>query len=154
LSSRLLLVTLALFVGAVAVWLISLEVRIRPSVGKVSDGLYAGGTISIEGIRPQVSRTDLAKPEGNKIYKFTISLDVPEQKKSEIAEVSYSFNPPSGWTKPTQVSSDPASGFAISYDGWGCSYQIVISIVLRNGRNLRMSFDQCEALRRLEGLSQ
>lgn len=87
----------------------------------------------------------LVTSDGKQIYDFSLWLDIPDQEKAKIQEVSYEFNHPT-FRQPRQVSSEPSTGFRVGYRGWGCLSSVIITIRPREGEPEKIDFDMCRAL--------
>lgn len=79
------------------------------------------------------------------LYDFSLWVDVPENRKSEIVSVEYEFNHPT-FRQKTQQSSNAEDGFKVSYSGWGCLRSVLVRIHLRQGGVQTIDFDMCEAV--------
>lgn len=107
---------------------------------------YTKGTPLIAVVKPRASamRSNGGR-SGTPLYDFSLWLDVPEDRKEEIASVEYEFNHPT-FRQKTQESSDPKTGFKVSYNGWGCLRSVLVKIHLKQGGAQTIDFDMCEAV--------
>ena len=107
---------------------------------------YTKGVPLIAVVKPRASavRSNTGRT-GTPLYDFSLWLDVPEDRKTEIASVEYEFNHPT-FRQKTQESSDPKSGFKVGYDGWGCLRSVLVKIRLKQGGVQTIDFDMCEAV--------
>lgn len=92
-----------------------------------------------EPIPGRLSRT------GQQIYNFSLWIDLPEERKSEIEKVRYEFNHPTFKDKINE-SVNPGDGFRIGYQGWGCLTRVIITMYPREGEPINIDFDMCRAL--------
>lgn len=83
--------------------------------------------------------------DGRSLRKYSLWIDVPDDRSNEITEVRYLFNHPT-FVNKIQSSSNAADGFRVGYTGWGCLYRIVITLVLTNGQRPELDFNMCQAL--------
>lgn len=106
---------------------------------------------SVEGIEPRVTKEVLENPaDAQRPYRFAVRLNLPEGMKTEIQEVLYTFKPVDKFPHVPKMSSEPSNGFEVAYDGYGCSNEVVVTLVMRNGGRVSKPFDQCAALDKLE----
>lgn len=99
-------------------------------------------------VKPRAS----SKPVRDAWYKafdFSVWVDVPAERKSEIRRVVYTFDHPTFKNK-TQTSKDASTGFRVGYRGWGCLTRMVITLEMANGEKTPLDFDMCSALRESE----
>jgi hypothetical protein len=85
------------------------------------------------------------QPTGWPIYTVQLSLAAPDTILDKTSEVRYHFNHESYHPNP-KIGRDRGSAFAISYIGWGCVDQVVITLVPRNsaGGSITLpDFDLC-----------
>jgi len=83
--------------------------------------------------------------DGRELREYSLWVEVPDNRISELAEVSYFFNHPT-FREKVQRSSNAIDGFRVKYIGWGCLYRIVITLVLENGQRHEIDFNMCQAL--------
>lgn len=79
------------------------------------------------------------------LYDFTLWLDIPSNRKKEVASVDYEFDHPT-FRQKKQSSSNPKDGFRVGYLGWGCLRSVLVSVHLKDGTTGAIDFDMCEAV--------
>lgn len=82
---------------------------------------------------------------GRQLYDFSIWVEVPPDRLSTLASVSYLFDDPS-FRKRTQSSSNASDGFKVQYQGWGCLTRIQITLVLRDSTTQPLDFNMCNGI--------
>jgi cell division protein FtsB len=99
-------------------------------------------------VKPRASAEPLGTKNsaGQAESQYSVWIDVPADRASEIRSVSYEFNHPT-FTDKIQTSSDASNGFRVGYQGWGCLALVAITLNLTDGTTQPISFDQCAGLR-------
>jgi hypothetical protein len=98
----------------------------------------------------EITRAGPSSGEGKQRYRFKLWLDfrdpgVRDQLVGTIEEVTYHFNHPT-FAVPQASSTDPMSGYEVSYVGWGALRNVIVEIKLKNGSSVRKDFDMAAAL--------
>jgi hypothetical protein len=97
-------------------------------------------------VHPYAAAVPLPKPaRGLQGYAFSVWLDVPPDRKDELASVSYLFDHPSFHQK-VFTATNWANGFRVGYQGWGCLNAVQITLHLKEGTSQPMDFDMCHNL--------
>ncbi len=100
--------------------------------------------------RLEQDRQPITDHAGRQLFAITLWIDLPDVRKTEVEAVEYCF--PHGSFRPyTKTGGERDSGFAITYTGWGCLRNVVLTI-RPTGRNPPIAFDLCEALRGTDGI--
>ncbi|MDH3845599.1 MAG: hypothetical protein OES69_16795 [Myxococcales bacterium] len=99
-------------------------------------------------ITPQaiaIRRDDLSGAGDRPRFNFLIWLDLPYARKADIKEVRYEFLDPS-FLEKKRVSSEPSSGFAVGYLGWGAMTRVPITVVPKEGEEFIIDFPMHESM--------
>lgn len=78
-------------------------------------------------------------------YTFRCWLEVPKQRREQIASVAYIFDHPT-FANKRMNSSDASDNFSVHYNGWGALNNVVIEIRLKSGALEKMAFNMYAAL--------
>ncbi|MFD1874496.1 pYEATS domain-containing protein [Hymenobacter bucti] len=119
---------------------------------------------SIKILKPSIEPFSYAVPTGKVSYPgvsymsgetpefaYYIGLNVADSLKSSILTVDYFFDHPT-FKKKHQTSNNAADSFRVSYRGWGCLDNVLISISKSNGVKDTLNFKMCSNLK-LKGQS-
>lgn len=82
---------------------------------------------------------------GRQLYDFGLWLNVPNNRKQDIAEVGYRRRFGES-LQAVLVGTEPSNGFGVSYLGWGCFPVLDVTIVERSGTMTTKRVDQCHIL--------
>ena len=101
-------------------------------------------------IQPKV-RSEIASGQkdalGRQYYDYYLWLEIPQTQKSNVLEVMYEFNHPSFGSDNKKTSRDPATGFQVSYRGWGSISSVTATIYFKDGSKSLINFDMAEVMR-------
>ena len=93
--------------------------------------------------RPRAAR----RPGSGDTSEFSVWLEMPAAVAGQVERVTYLFNHPSFRDK-NRTSTEAASGFKVTYTGWGCLDSVVATIQRKSGEREKMVFNMCELLAR------
>lgn len=84
--------------------------------------------------------------QGGNRYAFSLSIDVPNALKGNIARVEYDlvYEPNSLWL----TSNDPSTNFEVAYNGWGCYRNVEATVIFKNvdTQPRKKHFNMCTVL--------
>jgi len=86
-----------------------------------------------------------SNPNQANYYKFTINLHGSELIGHQIEKVVYDFNH-SSFKNRYSTSTNPANGYAISYNGWGCLRNLIATIYFHDGSTSQIEIDMCNEI--------
>ena len=100
----------------------------------------------------EVELTNQRDPQGRQLYNYTLWLDMPASRKKDISSVKYFFDDKSMRVK-THIGTQPSNSFAVSYKGWGCFSDVVVTIDSPGRLSPPIHFDMCKAIEQPESSS-
>jgi cell division protein FtsB len=100
----------------------------------------------------EVELTNQRDPQGLQLYNYTLWLDMPASRKKDISRVKYFFDDKSMRLK-THLGTQPSNSFAVSYLGWGCFSDVVVTIDSPGQLFPPIHFDMCTAIEQPESSS-
>lgn len=110
------------------------------------DGSGAKKVAEEQKIEPRVKEKLLKKVNGTEIYNFSLWLNIPENKKGQIKDVTYIFNHPSFGRYNRRSSTNEGDGFHAGYEGWGAIDDVTININFKDGTKDTRRLNMIKAL--------
>ncbi|GAB4238344.1 MAG: hypothetical protein Kow0032_24730 [Methyloligellaceae bacterium] len=83
--------------------------------------------------------------DGLPLYRFDLWIEAPAEARQQVRKITYEYLAPSA-QPPQQSSSDPKNGFRVKFGAAACAEKTVVTLVMKDGRERRVSVDGCRIL--------
>lgn len=108
-------------------------------------GAQTNVTLGVKGSELYEIRASAHPAAGGSLYVFSAELNASPDVLSRIEKVDYFFNHPS-FRQQHLVGTNPADKFRVSYTGWGCLDQVVVTVYFNDGETRQSDVNMCNYL--------